>query len=88
MCNLVFGLVFTACLAVMAGNAIAQVGPGGLINPNKDCKTVLTCQYAKGGSYRGCVSSYSCRVCRFVTASCRIGGSRGKCRRLRCTWGG
>ena len=58
------------------------------INPQRDCQTLVTCQFRKGGSYRGCLSSYSCRVCRFVTTTCRIGGSpRKRCQEMRCTWG-
>jgi hypothetical protein len=53
----------------------------------RDCQTIRTCNFRKGGSYRGCLSSYSCRVCHFVPVSCRgLGG--GKCQRLVCTWGG
>lgn len=70
------------------GQAMAQVGPGGAINPNRDCQTVLTCNFRKDGSYRGCLSSYSCRQCRFVAARCSIGGARrGTCQRLQCSWG-
>lgn len=69
--------------------AIAQQGPGGLVNPQRDCQSVVTCQFARGGSYRGCLSSYSCRTCAFVTAKCKITGSRGQvCREMRCNWGG
>jgi hypothetical protein len=72
----------------LSGGAIAQEGPGGLINPQRDCQTIRTCNFRRGGSYRGCLSSYSCRVCRFVRTSCG-GLGRGKvCRKLRCTWGG
>ncbi len=88
MRNLALSVVFVAGLAALPLGASAQVGPGGLIDPNRDCRTVTTCRFVKGGRYRGCVSSYSCRVCRFVTSTCKIGGSRGKCRRLRCSWGG
>jgi hypothetical protein len=53
----------------------------------RDCQTIRTCNFRKGGSYRGCLSSYSCRVCRFVPVSCQgLGG--GKCQKLVCTWGG
>jgi hypothetical protein len=68
--------------------AWAQEGPGGLINPQRDCQTIRTCNYREGGSYRGCLSSYSCRTCRFVPASCKGLGRRGTCRKLVCTWGG
>lgn len=65
--------------------ASAQEGPGGLLNPQRDCQTIRTCNFRKGGSYRGCLSSYSCKVCKFVRVSC--GGGR-VCERLRCGWGG
>lgn len=77
-----------ALVFALASNvAIAQEGPGGLINPQRDCQTIRTCNFSRNGSYRGCLSSYSCRVCRFVRTSCRgLGG--GTCRRLVCDWGG
>lgn len=66
--------------------AHAQVGPGGGINPGRDCQTVLQCRFRKGGVYRGCISSYSCRQCRFVTArDCGTGKAR-TCQRLVCSW--
>jgi hypothetical protein len=57
------------------------------LDPNRDCQTIRTCSYARGGVYRGCLSSYSCRVCRFVRASCRMDAGRRVCQELRCTWG-
>jgi hypothetical protein len=89
------GFVLVAALAgaVVAGSAVigaamAQEGPGGLINPQRDCQTIRTCNYREGGAFRGCVSSYSCRVCRLVPASCEGMGRRGTCQKLRCTWDG
>lgn len=75
----------------LAGSGLraqAQEGPGGALNPNRDCITVVNCQYAKGGSFRGCVSSYRCKTCRFVRANCSVGDTRNVCRRLRCSWDG
>ncbi|HEY7669999.1 MAG TPA: hypothetical protein VH852_05105 [Hyphomicrobium sp.] len=72
--------------AFFAAAASAQQGPGGLINPQRDCQTIRTCNFRRGGSYRGCLSSYSCRECRFVQGSCKGLGRRGVCRRLVCTW--
>lgn len=72
--------------AAFFGAAQAQEGPGGVINPQRDCQTVRTCNFRRGGSYRGCLSSYSCRVCRFVRVSCK--GRAGTCQMLRCGWGG
>jgi len=68
----------------------AQEGPGGAINPNRDCQTLLTCNFRKGGSWRGCVSSYSCRRCRFVPAPCSIVGGKKRriCQQLQCDWSG
>jgi hypothetical protein len=79
--------------SALAGSAVlsgvsAQEGPGGLINPQRDCQTIRTCNYRRGGSYRGCLSSYSCRVCHFVRTSCRGLGRHRLCRKLVCTWGG
>lgn len=81
-------LVIAGCLGSgMASPASAQEGPGGAIIPQRDCQTILTCRYAKGGSYRGCLSSYSCRACSFVPSKCSIGGRKRGCSRLRCNWG-
>jgi hypothetical protein len=48
--------------------ATAQIGPGGLINPGRDCQTVRQCQFGRKGLYRGCISAYSCRICELVPA--------------------
>jgi hypothetical protein len=74
-------------LALAPGASVAQEGPGGAINPGRDCQTITTCNFSRGGSYRGCLSSYSCRVCRFVASTCTIGGSRKRCHKSVCTWG-
>lgn len=71
-----------------ASPASAQQGPGGLINPQRDCQTVLRCNFRRNGSYRGCISAYSCRVCRLVAARCAIGKFSGNCNRMQCSWGG
>jgi hypothetical protein len=84
------GLIFSlscGAIAAFAGSASAQEGPGGAINPGRDCQTILNCNFTKGGRYRGCVSSYSCRVCSFVPSRCSIAGKRGACQELRCGWG-
>lgn len=67
--------------------AVAQEGPGGLLNPQRDCQTILQCNFKRGGLYRGCISAYSCRYCRFVPARCSVGERRRNCRQVRCTWG-
>jgi len=73
-------------LALLAGLVAATAQPAGL-DPGRDCQTVRTCQFGRGGIYRGCISAYTCRSCRFVRAPCFVDGSRRVCQRLRCTWG-
>ena len=54
----------------------------------KDCQTVVACNFRRGGSYRGCISAYSCRTCRFVKTRCRIVEGRRVCEhQSRCPWG-
>lgn len=76
-----------AAIALSSGSVSAQEGPGGNINPGRDCQTITTCNFTRNGSYRGCLSSYSCRVCRFEASSCVIGGVRKRCHKSVCTWG-
>ena len=64
---------------------LAQAGTG--FGDPQRCTTVRRCQFQRGGSYRGCISTYSCQVCRLVPAKCDIGGAPGKCHSMRCTWG-
>lgn len=81
-------LTALAGMLLLAGPGAAQQGPGGLINPQRDCQTIRTCNFRRGGDYRGCISTYSCRECRFVPSSCRGLGRRGVCRKLVCSWDG
>ncbi|MFN0218970.1 MAG: hypothetical protein ACKVP4_09175 [Hyphomicrobium sp.] len=83
------GMAATAILMTLSTlPSAAQEGPGGIINPQRDCQTILNCNFTRSGRYRGCVSSYSCRSCSFVPARCSIAGRRGGvCQRLRCDWG-
>lgn len=58
---------------------------------NKHCHTLLTCNYTRGGQYRGCLSSYTCRICRPQRVRCTasdIASGRRLCTELICTWGG
>lgn len=83
-------LAMVMLLGAAFGGALevrAQEGPGGAIFPQRDCQTLLTCNFKKGGRWRGCLSSYSCRTCRFVPAPCSIGGGKRRlCQRLQCGW--
>jgi hypothetical protein len=75
-----------ACIAIGMAPWPAAAQQAGF-NPNRDCQTLLTCRYTGGGVYRGCLSSYSCRVCRPVPAPCSIGPGSRVCYRIQCTWG-
>jgi len=79
-------------LMLLVGGGIAAAGVAAAqpayLDPQRDCQTIRSCNFARGGLYRGCLSSYSCRVCRMVPAPCRVGGGpRRLCQELRCNWG-
>jgi hypothetical protein len=67
--------------------APVQLAPG-VNDGGRICQTLRNCRYTPGGSFRGCVSSYSCRTCRYVVSKCSVGASSGQCRRQVCDWGG
>jgi hypothetical protein len=88
--RLVFGAVIAAmCLVALSlpSSAFAQAGPNGLINPTRDCQTIRRCNFSRTGSFRGCISAYSCRTCQLVPMRCSIGNISSNCRRMRCDWG-
>jgi hypothetical protein len=85
--KLLRGLIVAILALGPAAPAFAQQTGSGLTDPQRDCQTIRNCQYAKGGAFRGCVSSYSCRICRFVPARCSVGNVSGTCRRLACDRG-
>jgi hypothetical protein len=76
--------LLAALSLALGGDAWSQ--PAGL-NAGRDCQTIRTCNFAGRGGYRGCLSTYSCRVCRFVRAGCFIDGGKRVCQQMRCTWG-
>lgn len=75
-------LLLAGGLSLAPPQSVAQESPNG-----RDCQTITTCNFRKGGTYRGCLSSYSCRVCRFVPGRCAAGSSRKRCYSSVCTWG-
>lgn len=79
-CLRLIGLA-TVALLVVSSAASAQA-----INPQRDCQTLVKCQYARGASFRGCISSYSCKSCRMVPGRCAVAGNR-TCQRMVCGWG-
>ena len=80
-----FAVLACGPLVWAATTASAQLVPPGA--SQRDCQTIRTCNYRSGGSYRGCLSSYSCRVCRFVRTACSIDGTRKTCQQMKCAWG-
>lgn len=72
-------------LAYTSLPAVGQQAVG--IDPGRDCQTVRTCNFSRTGRVRGCLSSYTCRTCRLVTARCSLAG-RTRCQEVVCTWGG
>jgi hypothetical protein len=83
-----FGTVALGSLLMLTAatiSATAQIVP--TPNPGRDCQTVRTCNFSRTGAVRGCLSSYTCRVCRTVRARCTIGDAR-ICERVVCSWGG
>jgi hypothetical protein len=78
-------LALLACSASLA--VVEAAAQPAYLDPQRDCQTVRTCRFDRGGVYRGCLSSYTCRVCRFVRSSCYVDGSRRLCQQVRCTWG-
>lgn len=73
-------------MAVSAGAALSQqpIAPGGA---QRNCQTVRTCDFSRRAAVRGCLSSYTCRVCKTVRSRCDIAGAR-ICERVVCSWGG
>lgn len=84
--SILLGLgAWLVALAAMGSSVSAQ--QGALADGGRDCQTVRVCQFRKGGSYRGCISAYSCRTCQLVRQNCRVGDRRRNCYELRCSWG-
>ena len=78
-------LVLAVGLLASAQPAAAQQAPG--VNPGRDCQTIRTCNFARNGAVRGCLSSFTCRTCRLVPARCTLAG-RTRCQEFVCSWGG
>jgi hypothetical protein len=90
----IVGLLFAVLalsLAVMSYASAQSVGGGAaLISPpsQKDCQTIRTCNFARGSAVRGCLSSYSCRSCRFVPRCQTVAGKRVCDYQAQCGWRG
>ena len=84
------GAPFLMTLAISAASPVnAQQAVG--VDPGRDCQTIRTCNFSRRGSYRGCLSSYTCRICRPQRVSCTpsdLASGRRQCTEFVCTWGG
>jgi hypothetical protein len=75
-------------LVIMTSSAQAQaVAPG--IDAGRDCQTIRRCNFTKTGTFRGCISAYSCRTCKIDRANCTFNAGAGRkvCNALTCSWG-
>jgi hypothetical protein len=81
-------------LALVVATTVAQVqaqaqaaAPGS--DAGRDCQTVRRCNFTKTGTFRGCVSAYSCRTCKVERTNCTFyaGPGRKTCNTLTCSWG-
>ncbi len=80
--------LLTLSLAAVSTASAQNFEPGAL-NGGRDCQVIRTCNFARTGAVRGCLSSYTCRSCKMVTARCQIGNAPSNtCQRLSCSWGG
>jgi hypothetical protein len=63
------------------------VAPG--IDAGRDCQTIRRCNFTKTGTFRGCISAYSCRTCKIDRANCTFNAGAGRkvCNSLTCSWG-
>jgi hypothetical protein len=75
-------LAIVACAPV--NGAVRAAG----LEAGKDCHVILSCNFRRNASVRGCLSSYSCRQCEFVRrAVVTIDGIRRTEWRSSCDWG-
>jgi hypothetical protein len=77
-----------ACVLWSAGLAAQAQVITGAPPSDKDCQVIRTCDFRRGAEVRGCLSSYSCRSCRFVPVCRTIAGQR-RCEYIsKCSWRG
>ena len=77
-----------ACGAIVQAAAPPLAAQPAPFNVGRDCQVVRSCNFGRYGAYRGCLSTFTCRVCRFIPARCTLDGAQRVCQRIRCTWGG
>lgn len=87
----ILAVPFLLLLALTSLSTSADAQVIGIDPRNRNCQTILTCNYSRGGQFRGCLSSYTCRVCRPQPVRCTasdLATGRTRCTELVCTWGG
>jgi len=83
--RLALSLLLTALTLLTAPAPLASAAG---LEAGKDCHVILTCNFRRNASVRGCLSSYSCRQCSFVRRSVvSIDGIRRSEWRSSCDWG-
>lgn len=90
------GLAAIACAPFLVTLALGGASPVNAqqavgVDPGRDCQTIRTCNFTRSGSYRGCLSSYTCRICRPQRVRCSpsdLASGRRQCTELVCSWGG
>jgi hypothetical protein len=83
-----FVMQILLAVALLFASGLPEVRAAGL-EVGKDCHVILTCNFQRGASVRGCLSSYSCRQCQFVKqGTTSIDGVRRSEYSSVCTWGG
>jgi len=79
-------VLLVSALAAL-GSRLPEVRAAG-IDVGKDCHVILSCNFRRGASVRGCLSSYSCRQCQFVRhATGSVDGVRRSEWQSVCEWG-
>ena len=82
-----YAIPVVLCVLAASGLGSDLVGAQGL-EAGKDCHVILTCNFSRHASVRGCLSSYSCRQCQFIKRSMvTIDGARRSEYRSVCEWG-
>ena len=84
-------LIAAIALSIAVANfAFAQSANPALVSPpgQKNCQTIRTCNFDRNAEVRGCLSSYSCRTCRFVPRCQTIAGKRVCDYQAQCGWRG
>ena len=85
--HIAIALILVAIATAMLSPTTTRAQSAGA-EQGRHCQTLLTCRYRRGGRFRGCISSFTCRTCRFSRQRCRTVNGRRVCTYpVRCGWG-